>query len=66
MKIRMLGDINGDDRVDIYDVVPALQAYGSAPEDPRWSPYDDLAPRWGKIEIYDMVTLACHYGSRSD
>jgi hypothetical protein len=44
MKIRMLGDINDDDRVDIYGVVLALQAYGSASEDPRWSPYVDLAP----------------------
>lgn len=63
VKMRMLGDINDDDRVDIYDVVLAVQAYGSKLGDPEWNPYVDLAPRWGIIEIYDIVTLVYHYGS---
>ncbi len=56
-------DINDDDRVDIRDVVLALQAYGSEPGDPDWNPHADLAPRWGIIEIYDIVTLVYNYGS---
>jgi len=56
------GDINGDGKVDIYDVVLAAVAYGSTPEDPNWNPVADLAPPYGKIDIYDMVTILSNYG----
>lgn len=60
--IMMVGDVNGDKTVDIYDIVKAAGAYGSRVGDPDWNPLADLAPQYGKIDIYDLVTCASHYG----
>jgi len=60
--VMMKGDVNGDKTVDIYDIVIAADAYGSHPGDPHWNPLADLAPQWGIINIYDLVTCAYHYG----
>jgi hypothetical protein len=64
-QVRIVGDVNGDDRVDLYDAVLAAQSYGSRVGDSRWNSYADLAPSWGVIDIYDMVTLLGHYGQKS-
>jgi len=62
VKIKMLGDINGDGIIDIYDVTQACAAYGSREGGPKWNPDADLTAEWGLIDIYDIVTLASHYG----
>ncbi len=62
VKIKMIGDINGDDIIDIYDVVAVASIYGSREGDPDWNPEADLAPEWGVINIYDLVTLTSRYG----
>jgi hypothetical protein len=62
VKTRMLGDVNGDDKVNIYDVVVACSAYGSKEGDPNWNPFVDLAPSYGIINIYDMVTIIYYFG----
>ena len=62
VKIKYLGDINGDGQVDIFDAVLLLHAYGSHEGDPNWEPEADLAPAWGVINLYDAVTLASRYG----
>ncbi|MCK4669361.1 right-handed parallel beta-helix repeat-containing protein [Candidatus Bathyarchaeota archaeon] len=58
----ILGDINYDGKVSLYDIVMAAAAYGSTPEDPDWNPIADVAPQYGIIDIYDLVTIASHYG----
>jgi subtilisin family serine protease len=63
VKIRMLGDINDDDNVNILDVVLAARAYGSKPDRMNWDAFADLAPQWGVIDILDIVTLTSHYAS---
>ncbi len=60
--IHWAGDVNGDQKVNIYDVVNAAAAYGSKPGDSNWNPYTDLAPPYGIINIYDLVTITYHYG----
>jgi thermitase len=62
VKIRLMGDINDDDKVDIFDVVLAAQAYASEPTDANWNPYADIAPKWQFIDIIDIVTLTSRYG----
>jgi len=62
VKIKMLGDINGDGKVDLYDAVSLGIAYGSREGDPEWNPEADLAPEWGIINLYDAVTLLLTYG----
>jgi parallel beta-helix repeat protein len=59
--VMMMGDLNGDRTVNIYDIVMAADAYGSSKGDPSWNPLADLAPQWGIINIYDLVTCAYHY-----
>jgi len=62
VKIKMLGDINGDGAVDLYDAVLLCSAYGSREGDPEWNPEADLAPEWGIINLYDAVSLLINYG----
>ena len=63
VKIRKLGDINDDDKVDILDLVLVAHAYGSKPGDANWNALADLTPQLGVIDILDIVTLAYHYAS---
>jgi len=62
---RLKGDLNGDGVVNIYDIVLAAKAYGSKLGDSNWNPDADLAPPWGKIDIFDLVTLAYHFTKTS-
>ena len=62
LKIKMLGDITGDDVIDVYDITAACLAYGSRIGDPNWNEEADLSPEWGIIDIYDIVTLCAYYG----
>ena len=63
VKIKIIGDVNGDGIVDIYDVSLAAASYDSTEEDPNWNSDADVAPLWGIINIYDLVTIASKYGS---
>jgi len=62
VKIKMIGDVNGDGKIDIYDITAAAGVYGSKEGDPNWNPDVDVAPQWGIINIYDLVTIASRYG----
>jgi hypothetical protein len=61
-KLPMLGDVNRDGTVDIYDVTTVCIAYDSTSNDPNWNPNADLAPEFGIIDIYDVVTVLINYG----
>jgi hypothetical protein len=62
VKIKLLGDVNGDGAVDLYDAVILLAAYGAVEGDPNWNPECDLCPEWGIINLYDAVMLNYKYG----
>ena len=62
VKIKMLGDINGDGKIDLFDAVELISCYGSKLGDPNYNPDADIAPEYGKIDIYDAVTLLYGYG----
>jgi len=59
-----VGDINYDGQTNILDIMLAVATFGSTPEDPNWNADVDLAPQYGIIDIFDLVTLAYHYGER--
>lgn len=46
-----LADINQDLKVDIFDVVLYINAYGSTPLDPNWDPRCDLVEPYDEIDI---------------
>jgi hypothetical protein len=57
------GDINGDFKVGLEDLVLLANAYGSTPSSPNWNPNADINGD-GKISLQDLVILAIHYGQQ--
>jgi len=55
------GDINGDGKVSLSDLVLLANAYGSKPGDTKWNPNADINED-GKVSLSDLVLLAIHYG----
>jgi hypothetical protein len=55
------GDLNGDFKVGLGDLVILAQAYGSKLGDAKWSPNADIDDT-GVIGLSDLVILAQHYG----
>jgi hypothetical protein len=60
----LAGDINGDGKVDLKDLVLLAFAYGSVPGDPNWDENADLDGN-GRVSLTDLVTLALHYGQHN-
>jgi hypothetical protein len=55
-------DVDGDGVVSIDDVVIVSGAYGATPEDPNWNPNADIAYHYGRIDVFDLVSVVFHYG----
>jgi outer membrane protein assembly factor BamB len=55
------GDLNGDFKVGLEDLVILAQAYGSKPSDAKWNPNADIDDT-SVIGLTDLVILATHYG----
>jgi hypothetical protein len=61
----LIGDVNCDGTVNIFDATLALQCYGSKEGSPNWNPNANLAEEWDRINLYDVITLIYHYGQTS-
>jgi parallel beta-helix repeat protein len=61
LKLCLLGDVNYDGVVSILDVTTLTAIYGLREGDAGWVPQADLAPPYGLIDIWDLVTCAAHY-----
>jgi len=59
--VTILGDVDGDFDVDIYDVVKIAGIYGFVRDDLGFNSNCDLDDD-GEITIYDVVMCASHYG----
>ena len=57
----ILGDINGDGIVDIFDLAIIAFAFGSQPSSSNWDPRADLNSD-NKVDIFDAVMLANNFG----
>jgi hypothetical protein len=57
------GDLNGDLKVNLQDLVLLALAYGSKPGDPNWNPNADI-DNTGAVGLSDLVILALHYGQQ--
>jgi hypothetical protein len=60
----LIGDLNGDGKVDIKDLAIAAKAYGSSPGMPNWNPIADMNGDL-KVDIKDLAIIAKHYGETS-
>lgn len=54
------GDLNGDGRVDIQDIVIAAMSFGTTPASPNWNPVVDFDGN-GVINVLDLVLLTTHW-----
>lgn len=55
------GDIDGDFKVNLVDLVILALAYGSRPGEPKWNPNADIDGD-NVVGLSDLVILALHYG----
>jgi hypothetical protein len=61
IKIKLMGDINGDRIVDMTDINVFLEAYGAIPIHPRWNLDADLY-RDRKIDMTDLILILNNFG----
>jgi hypothetical protein len=61
--VTISGDLNGDFKVGLQDLVLLALAYGSKPGDPNWNPNADIDNN-GAVGLSDLVILALHYGQQ--
>jgi thermitase len=61
IKVRILGDVNDDGKVDGKDIALAALCFGSVPGYPRWNPDADVNAD-GKIDGKDIVKIAINFG----
>ncbi|MGD0495985.1 MAG: PQQ-binding-like beta-propeller repeat protein [Candidatus Bathyarchaeia archaeon] len=59
--VTILGDMNGDGTVDIYDAITFANYFGLQKGDARWNPDADIN-RDGITDIYDAIIIAEHFG----
>lgn len=62
IKVRIMGDLNGDGKVDGRDISSAAWSFGSYPGHPRWNPDADINAD-GKIDGKDIVKVARNFGT---
>ncbi len=61
VKVRFVGDINGDGKVDMMDIYIVTQAFGSYPGHPRWNPDADVDQN-NLIDMRDTWLTASNFG----
>lgn len=61
--VRMSGDTNGDNKIDVRDVAAVARGYGEFEGRPRWNPDLDFNGD-GKINIKDVALVAQKFGER--
>ncbi len=61
IKVRLMGDINGDGKVDGKDISMAAWSFGAIPRDPKWNPDADINND-DRIDGKDIVMIACKFG----
>jgi phosphatidylethanolamine-binding protein (PEBP) family uncharacterized protein len=57
----LVGDVNGDGRVDMRDMGYVARRFMCVPGDPLWDPTADFNSD-GKIDMVDIGTVARHFG----
>lgn len=57
----IVGDVNGDGKVDGKDTTIVARAFGSYPGHPGWNPAADLNSDL-KVDGKDLVIVALHFG----
>ena len=57
----LVGDVNGDGKVDIQDIAIVAKHFGTTPSSPNWDPACDLDGN-GRVDIADVAIVARAFG----
>lgn len=60
--IKMIGDVNADGTVDIFDIAAGALAFGSVEGESNWNPQADIAAEFGLVDVLDLVAILLHFG----
>jgi hypothetical protein len=60
VKIKIIGDVNNDNKVDLNDLVAWDAAFGSGPRDPNWNPQADINSD-GVVDNDDGILIIQNY-----
>jgi len=61
VKVKISGDVNNDNTVNILDCLIASSAFGSYPGHPRWNTQADINQD-NKVDILDIILIAKNFG----
>jgi hypothetical protein len=61
VKIRLMGDVNGDGKVDMRDIAQLVEVFRTYPGKPGWDPLNDL-DRNGLNDMRDIVICILNFG----
>jgi hypothetical protein len=61
VKVRIMGDVNGDGKVNVLDLISVSIAFQTHPGDRNYNFYSDLN-RDKNINVLDMILVATHLG----
>lgn len=60
----LLGDVNGDGKVDMKDLALAILAWNSFPGKPNWNPAADVDGS-GRVDLHDLVIIIMQFGKHT-
>ncbi|MEM3566813.1 MAG: PKD domain-containing protein [Candidatus Bathyarchaeia archaeon] len=69
IKIRVLGDVNGDGQVEARDIAIVGKAFGSYPGHPRWNPEADITSEKylvpdNYVDVRDLAMVCKNFGKK--
>jgi parallel beta-helix repeat protein len=64
VKVTIVGDVNGDNTVDIFDAIIVSSAFGSVPSSANWNGNADINSD-SIVDIFDAILLANNFGKKA-
>jgi len=64
VRVKLMGDVNGDGIVDVFDLIRIGIAFGSRPGEPRWDPDADVNND-GIVDVFDLIKVGINFGRKA-
>jgi len=61
VKVKLMGDVNGDKTVDVFDLILIGAVFSSKLGDAKWNPDADLNND-SKIDVFDLILAGTNFG----